>query len=103
MPGEGKSGNWRKAFRSLILRPGSSALISISDILHMLDQLTGGGGGQGLSAFGGAIDAGRVRAFGMLSGVVCHLEKEGKWGGVQGQIYFFEDSKEKKREYGRNR
>jgi hypothetical protein len=39
-------------------------------------RLTGGGGGQGFSAFGGAIEAGRIRALGVLTGVVCHRGRE---------------------------
>jgi hypothetical protein len=38
-------------------------------------KLTGGGGGQGFSALGGAIEAGRIRTFGMLCSAVCHRER----------------------------
>ncbi len=67
----------------------------------MLNELTGGGGGQGLSAFGGAIEARRIRTFGMLTGVVCHHEEEDGRGAAEGPIYSFGDSREKKSEYGR--
>lgn len=41
---------------------------------------TGGGGGHGVSALGGAIEARRIKAFGVLSCVVCHgEEEEGEW------------------------
>jgi hypothetical protein len=62
--------------------------------------LTGGGGGQGFSAFGGAIEAGRIRALGVLTGVVCHRGKEKRRGGA-GQIYLIGGSRGEKSEYGR--
>jgi hypothetical protein len=71
----------------------------------MPTELTGGGGGQGVSALGGAIEAGRIGTFWVLAGVVCHHGKEDRKGGGQGQIYLMvgstETQSEKKSEYGR--
>lgn len=46
----------------------------------MTDELTGGGGGQGFSAFGGAIEAGRIGTLGMLAGVVSHHQEQNESG-----------------------
>jgi hypothetical protein len=58
----------------------------------MLGERTGGGGGQGFSALGGAIEGRRIRTFGVLAGVVSHREKKGCRGAAEGQIYFFRES-----------
>jgi hypothetical protein len=65
-------------------------------IVWSLIALTGGGGGQGFSAFGGAIDGGRIWTSRMLTGVVCHREKEGRMKEqLKGRYTSFGGSKEK--------
>lgn len=74
----------------------------------MLEELTGGGGGQGFSAFGGAIKSCGIRAFGMLSSVVSHRKKVDGGEASMRQIYLslIGDSirrGEKKSQYGRKK
>jgi len=63
----------------------------------MLKERTGGGGGQGFSALGGAIAGRRIRTLGMLAGVFSHREKNCCRGAAEGQIYFFGDSSKGKK------